>query len=275
MKLYDFHVHSNFSDDSNALPEDMVKAAINSGLLGMCFTEHNDFDFPAENGKETFILKLNEYIENVKKLQESYSDTFPIYIGLEQGLMRSVSKKVNDYDTSNLDFVIGSSHLVNGEDPYYPKFWQEKNAHECIMAYYEGILDNLDCCTDFDVYGHIDYIIRYIPKNADGSPIYVYDERKYHDILDAILRKILSCDKGIEINTSGFKYGLSEPNPSKFILKRYRELGGEIITIGSDAHKPQHIAYDFKRVPDILKNAGFNYYCIFKSRKPEFIKLDV
>ena len=91
--------------------------------------------------------------------------------------------------------------------------------------------------------------------------------------IDEILKTLILKNIGLECNTAGFKYGLGFPNPHMDILKRYRELGGEIITVGSDGHKPEHLAYDFHKVPDILKEAGFSYYTIFKERKPEFIKL--
>lgn len=79
--------------------------------------------------------------------------------------------------------------------------------------------------------------------------------------------------KGIEVNTAGFKYGLGHPNPTEDILSRYHELGGEILTVGADAHKPEHVAYDFDRIPSILKAAGFKYYTVFKNRQPEFVRI--
>jgi histidinol-phosphatase (PHP family) len=91
--------------------------------------------------------------------------------------------------------------------------------------------------------------------------------------LDDVLRTILDCGKGIEINTSGYKYGLGHAHPKTEILKRYRELGGEIITIGSDAHKPEHLCYDFHLVPELLKSLGFTYYTTFVQRKPVFERL--
>ena len=87
------------------------------------------------------------------------------------------------------------------------------------------------------------------------------------------LKVLISKNIGLELNTAGLKYGLSFAHPQVEVLKRYRELGGEIITVGSDGHKPEHLAYDFHKVPDILEEAGFSYYTIFKNRKPEFIKL--
>ena len=79
--------------------------------------------------------------------------------------------------------------------------------------------------------------------------------------------------KGIEVNTAGLKYGMNDPNPHHDIIKRYLELGGEIITIGSDGHCPEHMAYDFHKLPDFLSSLGVHYYTIFRNKKPEFIKL--
>lgn len=138
--------------------------------------------------------------------------------------------------------MIGSSHVVNGIDPYYPAFYKGKTEHEAYTEYFESILDNLHSGADFDVYGHIDYVVRYGP---DKNKYYSYE--RYADIIDAILKEIISQGKGIELNTAGFKYGLGHPNPTEDVLKRYHELGGEIITVGADAHKPEHVAYDLTR----------------------------
>lgn len=130
------------------------------------------------------------------------------------------------------------------------------------------ILENIAAFDGFDVYGHIDYVVRYGPnKNAN------YSYQKYADIIDEILKALIIKGKGIEINTGGFKYGLGHPNPAEDIIKRYHELGGEIITIGADAHQPEHVAFDFEKVPSILKEAGFTHYTVFKNRKPEFIPI--
>ena len=93
-------------------------------------------------------------------------------------------------------------------------------------------------------------------------------------MIDEILRLLIEKGKGIEINTGGFKYGLGHPNPCEEILARYRELGGEIITVGADAHAPEHVGFAFEKVPQILKDAGFTYYTVFRKRKPEFIKIE-
>ena len=88
-----------------------------------------------------------------------------------------------------------------------------------------------------------------------------------------ILKYLIEHGKGIELNTAGLKYGLPYAHPHTDVLKRYRELGGEIITVGADAHKPEHVAYDFHKVPEILKSCGFRYYTEFVQRKTLFKKL--
>ena len=267
--LSDFHIHTCFSSDSDENPENIIRQAVTLGLSSICFTDHNDFDFPLEDGKVIFLVDFDKYHTYFEKLREKYRNQLDIYIGIEQGLQKCCKDKVNSYDPDKyLDFIIGSSHLVDGSDPYYKDFWNGRSTMETIMKYFESILENLKCCHNFDVYGHIDYIIRYAPgQNAD------YDWKDYQDVIDDILKTLIHNGKGIEINTAGLKYGLKDPNPCFGIVKRYRQLGGEIITTGSDAHKAEHLAYNFNIIHDFLREAGFKYYTIFKKRKPEFIAL--
>ncbi|MCD7709271.1 MAG: histidinol-phosphatase HisJ family protein, partial [Clostridiales bacterium] len=165
--------------------------------------------------------------------------------------------------------IIGSSHVVNGVDPYYPAYYEGKSEEAAYREYFESILENLRDFTDFDVYGHIDYVVRYGPNR---NRFYSYE--KYADVIDEILRTLIGMGKGIELNTAGFAYGLGHPNPTEEILARYRELGGEIITIGSDAHAPGRVAYDFAKVPGMLREAGFKYFTVFEQRKAVFLPIE-
>ena len=190
---------------------------------------------------------------------------FGIELGLQMHLADYFHSLMQEFP---FDFAIGSSHLVHGFDPYYPEFFQGRKESRCYMEYFESILENLSCCKDFDVYGHIDYIVRYgSNKNRE------YSYGRYKDILDEILKKLISMGKGIELNTGGYHYGLGEPNPCVGITRRYRELGGEIITIGADAHTPDKAAYAFDRAEAVLDRCGFRYYTVFKEHKPEFLPL--
>lgn len=265
--LWDTHMHCHFSGDSDTAPEDMIKASIEKGLNGICFTDHLDYDYKEHPGM--FDLDVDSYYKEIISLQDKFKSVLPINFGIEMGLQPHVVEK-NNKITKNypFDFVIGSSHVVHGIDPYYPNYYEGKTEDEAYLEYFESILENIATDADYDVYGHLDYVVRYGPNK---NKYYSYE--KYADIIDEILRQLVHHGKGIEINTAGFKYGLNHPNPTEEILHRYKELGGEIITIGADGHKPEHIAFDFDKVPDILKNAGFKYYTVFKERKPEFISL--
>lgn len=266
-KLWDVHMHSQFSGDSKTPQEDMAVAALSTGLAGICFTDHLDIDYPDD--ASAFLLDLPNYTASVFALQEKYRNKLPICLGIELGLQPHLSNLHADILSQySFDFVIGSSHVVHGFDPYYPAFYEGRRKEDCYLEYFESILENIRAFDGFDVYGHIDYVVRYGPtKNTN------YNWRQYQDVIDVILRLLIEKGKGIEINTGGFKYGLGHPNPTEGIIRRYRELGGEIITIGSDAHAPQHVGYDFQKVPAILKNAGFEYFTVFKQRKPVFLKL--
>ena len=122
--------------------------------------------------------------------------------------------------------------------------------------------------SNFDVYGHPDYVVRYGPTKDRG-----YSYEMYREIFDRILMTLIDMEKGIEINTGALARGMREPNPCIGILKRYRELGGEIVTVGSDAHEPGRIAHAFDRAAEILKDCGFRYYAIYEKRNPSFHKL--
>lgn len=267
MILADYHTHTCFSGDSDALPEEQVKAALRAGLQYMCFTDHEDLDYP--EGDTPFIFDTEEYFKVMRSLQEQYHSKIALAIGVELGLQPHLINRLPDFAASRpFDYIIGSTHVVDGLDPYYPRYWKEGTEKEQYTRYFECTLKNIRAFDCFDCYGHIDYIVRYGPgKNRN------YSYSQYQDILDEILKTLISRGKGIECNTAGFKYGLGHPNPEEGLIRRYVELGGEILTIGSDGHKPEHIAYDFHRLPELLKSCGVRYYTIFRNRKPEFIRL--
>ena len=209
------------------------------------------------------------YKEKLAELSDIYKDKIQVRFGIELGLQMHLGEYFDSLlSQTPFDFVIGSSHLVHGYDPYYPEFFEGRKEFLCYMEYFESILENISAYDGFDVYGHIDYVVRYGPnRNRE------YSYGRYKDILDEILKKLISMGKGIELNTGGYHYGLGEPNPCTAVIRRYRELGGEIITIGADAHTPDKIACAFDKAASVLEACGFRYYTIFKDRKPEFISL--
>ena len=265
--LWDTHMHSQYSGDSDAAQDSMINAAIEKELSGICFTDHLDIDYPEQ--PDLFLLDLPNYTASVLAQKEQYQNCIDVRLGIELGLQPHLAALHADILSQYpFDFVIGSSHVVHGFDPYYPKFYEGRTEEACYREYFESILENIRSFDCFDVYGHIDYVVRYGPNRNEQ-----YTYTQYSDVIDEILKLLIKKGKGIEINTGGFKYGLGHPNPTEEIIERYHELGGEIITIGADAHAPEHVAYDFEKVPEILKKSGFRYFTVFKERKPEFIKL--
>lgn len=259
----DFHTHTDFSSDSEQPMEGALEALISKGIKTVCFTEHMDMDYP---GGE-FILDTAAYRARLLELREKFQGRIVVLFGVELGLMEYLAPRLREYVSGwDFDFIIGSSHLVDGVDPYYPEYFSRHGDYNGILRYFESILANIRAFDDFDVYGHLDYVVRYSgAKN--------YHPADFAELLDEILKTLISMGKGIELNTAGLKYGLEFAHPHPELLKRYRELGGEIITVGSDGHKADHYAWDFDRAGDILRNAGFGYYTVFRGRKPQFVKI--
>lgn len=267
----DCHLHSSHSGDSDTPMEDMVLQGIARGLTTMCFTEHNDFDYPEspDTPAGMFLLNTDPYLYDLARLKEKYREQIRLLFGVELGLQPELPQENAVYAKSHdFDFIIGSSHVCHGRDPYYPAFYEGRSEEEAYREYFESILENIRRFSNFDVYGHLDYVVRYGPHRDQN-----YSYEKYRDLLDEILKLLLDRGKGIELNTGGIGSGMKDFHPCMAVLKRYRELGGEIVTVGSDAHDTQHIGDSFDRASEVLKECGFKYYTVFEKRSPEFQKL--
>ena len=266
----DYHLHSSFSGDSDAPMEEMIRRGIALGLTQMCFTEHMDFDFPVSDISPAGCFEVNtdSYLYDLLKYREIYRDKIRILFGVELGLQAHLVPLQAAYATSKpFDFIIGSSHLCSGRDPYQPYFWEGRSEEEALREYFSSIIENLETFTDFDVYGHLDYIVRYAPGQDKD-----YSYEKYADLFERMLDLLLENGIGLEVNTGGVRYGLKDLHPCTALLRRYREKGGEIVTVGSDAHRPEDLCRSFDRAEEVLKNCGFRYYTVFENRTPRFME---
>ena len=273
----DMHMHTWFSTDSEACPCDMADEAVRKGLKTICFTDHFDKD-DLEWGEEG-IFDVDAYFVEMQKLQEEYAGKLNVRIGIELGL-RTYLKDYYEELTKKypFDFVIGSVHNVPYKkdaegnilytDPAAEKLFTDRTDKEAYRLMMETTLENVRTSDCFQTLGHLDYVVRY-GKSREKE----YSYTDYADIIDEILKLLIEKEKGLEVNSAGLKYGLPFAHPHPDVLKRYRELGGEIITIGADAHKPEHIAYDFGKVEELLKACGFKYYTEFSKQKPVFKQL--
>lgn len=268
----DFHTHSYFSGDSKSPMREMIQGAISKGLERICFTEHFDPDFlyiiPEETGM--FELDTDSYMKEALFLQKEYSSSIKVLRGVELGVQEHLADTLNQYVKDYpFDFIIGSSHICDRMDPYDKSFFENRTSKEAFRAYFESIDRNIKAFDQFDVYGHLDYVVRYAP---DTNQAYFFKD--YQDIFESIFKQLVSKGKGIEINAGGYRRGLGVPNPTPEIIRFYKECGGEIITVASDAHTPNDLASHFEQLEAILLNSGFHYYTVFENRKPAFLKIE-
>lgn len=209
----------------------------------------------------------------MKKLKKDYKNNIDIKIGIELGLQPHLKGKYEEiFNCEDIDFIIGSFHCVRGMDVADKNFFEKYSKDEAHRIYFEEILNTIDVFPKINVCGHLDFINRY------GKNIYE-DYKKinfemHKEIIDKIFTKLIEKNMGIEINTSALRYGLRDFHPCRRILKRYKELGGKIITIGSDAHRALDIMRDFDGAKKVLKELGFENFSTFTKRKVEYKNLD-
>lgn len=273
MFLADYHVHTNFSGDSKTPPEDMIKKAIEKGLPEIMFTDHVDYDYPvyAADGYEILSINYDEYFPYFEKMKEKFGDKIEIKIGVEMGLQEQIKEKADEFFKKyKFDFIIGSSHCADRFDLCRTDFFKGKSKLEAYTRYFENVLENVKLYPEINVYGHLDYVSRY--GIYDDNRLF-YSE--YSEIIDEILKNLISSGRGIEINTSGFRYGMNTVYPQFEIVKRFKELGGEILTIGSDAHSAEYIADHFEDAYRLAKEAGFDKIALFKNKEPVFKKFHI
>jgi histidinol-phosphatase (PHP family) len=263
--MFDYHMHSSFSGDCNVDMEEMVKGAISKGVAEICFTEHVDYDYPDDSIE--FDFDKQKYGERINELRGRYDEQIRIRKGIEIGVQpHLLGRYDNMLNGESFDFIICSMHTVARKGLHYGDLFKRMTVEEAFLKYYDELLHCVKNYTNYSILGHIDLIKRYAPEVVDND---------FHDILREIFNVIIPVGKGIELNTSGVRYGLPNGLPSDDILRLYKECGGEIITLGSDAHKPEDIAFDFKESLKLLQSIGFRYISTFDGLKPSFHSIDL
>ena len=276
MKIKDYHCHTEFSDDSVYPMEEAVVDAIAFGIDELCFTDHVDYgvhpDFhdpsaKVVNGKKIANVDYPVYVKRIDELQEKYKGQIVLKKGLEFGIQtHTIPQFQKVFDTYDLDFVLLSIHQVNDEEFWTFDYQDKLTWDEYNLGYYQEMLDVIKVYKDYSVLAHMDLMRRY-----DKNGKYPFEKTK--EIVTEILKQVIMDGKGIEINTSSFKYGLDDLMPSTDILKLYKELGGRIITIGSDSHRKEHLGSYIKEVNETLKGLGYTEYCTFEKMKAIFHQL--
>jgi histidinol-phosphatase (PHP family) len=260
--MIDYHVHSDISADCNVKMADMAHAAARRGIRELCFTEH--IDIGLTEGPE-FTVDFERYRETINNVKAAYPE-ISIRMGIEAGLDLGTKDQMSSL-LSGLDYVIGSQHLVFGQDPYYQKVW---GGYSQCEIYGEYLAESLCCAAAYDFYdvlGHLGYISKFCPYD---DKLMRYSD--FSDAIDAILKLLVQKGKGLEVNTNGL-YMTPDTMPETPIIRRFFELGGEIITVGSDAHDETVVGHAVPETLELLKGIGFKYVCAFDARKPRFISI--
>ena len=284
----DYHIHTEFSDDSREPMENQVRQAIELGLEEICFTEHVDYGVKKDwnegeiewrggdgvNYDDSMKEPLANadypvYFDKIRRMREEFAGQIRIKSGLEFGIQTIT---IPQYErlwsryADDLDFVLLSMHQVDNKEFWNQEFQRGKTQKEYNEAYYREILNVMRQFKHYSVLAHLDLIVRY---DRNG----VYPFRELRDIVSEILRTAISDGKGIELNTSSWHYGLADTQPSRDILRLYRDLGGRIITIGSDGHTTKYLGDHIREAQQILRGIGFTEICTFERMVPVFHKL--
>ncbi|MBN2879611.1 MAG: histidinol-phosphatase HisJ family protein [Clostridia bacterium] len=266
--MIDYHIHTKISPDAEQALGDVVNKAREIGITHIAITDHYEF-MDGVFYDRWKIRDLEKYGREIDEYNKKYTDIY-IAKGIEIGHINRKKDEISKVlDTIEFDFIIDSAHFVDEVDPYYPEYYVGKTKEQAYYDYLREILGSIDYMDDrVSVIGHIGYAARYSPYED-----YRLRYEDYKDVIDELLIKAVKRGIGIEINTSNFGRQRDEVMPPVSIIKRYRQLGGEIITIGSDAHRVNDIGKGFEVARQIALEAGFKYISIFKNLKEEKIPL--
>ena len=267
--IFDCHNHCQFSfDGKRTTVEESARAARAKGLGGIAFTDHYDMfvpNSPEEDepvSAQTFDIPGQQ--EEIDRVQALFGDSLKILKGLELGMNENSRKEILAVlSRHSFDQVIASVHYLEDSDPYYGTYFGGKDWKQAYGKYLETIYTEMTVLGDFDIVGHYDYVARYAPYPQDG--IFYRD---FSDIFDSMFRYLIENGKGFEINTKSCKGGHGRKTSlDKDLLLRYREMGGEIITLGSDSHDADKVAEDFQAHASLLRSLGFRWTSHYEKRQ--------
>ena len=265
MKIVDYHVHSTNSFDGKNTIEEMCRKAIEMGLYEICFTEHFSVD---PRDVSYGILNYERYDDEIEKAKEKFSGRLHIKKGMEIGephLKEYKEDLIEKTEKMNLDFIIGSVHNIDGVK--LRLYMKDKDKHTVYNDYFTEIYKMVSDA-DIDVIGHLDLIKRYAHE-VYGN--YIFDNHR--EIIEKILKLAIEKGIGLEINGSGYINSVGEPYPKAEVLKLYRELGGEIITVGSDSHNIETLAKNNLKMINLLKDMGFRYIFTYSGREKKALSI--
>jgi histidinol-phosphatase (PHP family) len=272
MFLCDSHIHSAFSFDGEVPVEEMVKQGIDNNIQVMTITDHCDVVGIGEKNNE-FGVVLEEAIPNsvkeIRRVAGIYKDKIKVLAGVELGEPTHFPNKTQiALDLADYDFILASTHEVRGREDFYFLEYNQSNIDTLLWEYFNEQLEVVKW-NGFDSLAHFDYPARYIAERTNIK----LDYTKYENIIDEILKILIKNNKALEVNTSTISKPLARPMADECVLKRYKELGGKLITLGSDAHTKENLGKDLIKGLEIIKKLGFSSYYYYEKHKGIEVKL--
>lgn len=275
--LIDTHIHTKeFSGDAILSRSDLVSYNDRHPSCIFCTTEHYDYDYPYR--KHQLICDLDHYDsacqDSKARYEEKMQKEYPILFGIEFGYMENLGKYYDNLSKQYpFDSIICSVHYFNHNDPYFNRYFYKSAGKKAVYGgYLESIVHSLENCDGFDIVGHFDYISRYAPY--PDKKIYYRD---FPDLFDTIFTLCIQKGKALEVNTRVPAQFKAEAMPDYMfdpdILIRYKELGGELISLGSDAHTPDSLMMLFDETKDMLRKVGFRHLVYYRKRSPVCLPL--
>lgn len=274
--IADYHVHCMFSDDSWYPPEHVCEDAWRHNLDEICFTDHVDYgikpdwkdalDAKVMMGQRVVNVDYDAYFPCIADLREKWEGRLTVRCGLEFGVQ---THTIPQFDAlwnawgDQLDFVLLSIHQVGDREFWTGEFQEGRSQEEYNRAYYQELYDVATTFEHWSVLAHLDLIKRY-------DPMGVLDFPANRDLVAATLEHVIKTGKGIELNTSSVRYGLKDSQPAREILELYRDLGGTIVTLGSDSHAPEHLGAYLRHFQRYLASLGFEGLCTYDHMVPIF-----
>ena len=266
MILIDNHTHSHHSADSRMNMLTAAEESRKKAFRGICFSDHYDFDPPP--GTERFTFQVDRQQSDIDNLKGSFPD-LELLKGVEIGIQPVSLLDIEAFMQENtFDAVIASMHFIRGHDPYHGKYYDGYGFREAYGIYLQDIFECIEVFRDFDILGHYDYVARYSPYKIHSI---LYSD--FSDVMEELLRTLAYNGKTFEINTKSYTtFAHGTPQLDLNILKRFRELGGEAVAFGSDAHGADRVGDRFDYFAQMVTSCGFRYHVHYQNRKPVFLK---
>lgn len=261
IKIIDLHTHTDNSPDGNHSCSYMAETAESNGVKCVAFTDHCEVD---AFYKEEYDRRVVQSYFEVSKVKSAFNGKIEVLRGIELAQPHYDPTLASEIITGrNYDVVIGSIHNLRGkEDFYYMKSFDGICIEDMMNEYFDELIAMLEW-GNFDVLAHITYPFRYI-YNICG---YVEDINKYSKKVDEILKLCAEKDKALEINMGGLKYPINKPSPDIDTVKRYKELGGRLVSVGSDSHYAERVGFGIERAYEIARESGFDFVALFRERQ--------